>query len=1095
MEPTIDISVIVPVYKVEDYLDQCIRSILGQSFSNIEIILVDDGSPDKCPQMCDCYADNNPHVRVIHRQNDGLSSARNAGLDAALGKYVMFVDSDDWIAHDMCEKLFTIAETNSADMVICAIQNYNDITGEYPDEHWCHVLPFPKKMATRSFTYLDLDPADAVSENAPVSVWGKLFNRVFIEDNKLRFPLGLWYEDNPFYYEALVLAERVCFTNERLYYYRVNRRGSIQQSSSNDKRTIDIVSIMRLIYDIFEREKCTHLLKALKKYMVRDFSWRYMAMSDNRRLFLKAVEKTFSQDILNRVHKELIGRGIPASELRRHSSKISKISVIIPTFNNQHTIEECINSVLEQTLSDIDIIIVNDCSTDRTSEILRAITKNNKQITLINNDSNSGPGFSRALALEHVSSEYVFFLDADDLLASPDSLDTLYTACKQNNIHTVGGNILCIYDDINDTEQFQASYFEKSGFMRYSDYLPHPTWGFTRFLYSYDLILANRISFPKTRYYEDPLFLTRYMSVARNFWTVTQPVYLYRQSFIKRSLGISQYRELFINISEVLANLKAISWEQYYSEYRTFITFCHGVLDYLESHSEESEEVCKLANSVFSSIDFSNSDRYLTKSEIYKSFSELAWKENSHFKRNLSGALDNTLENTNKQDIRGDTMRNSSLRRIVKNMLRPFFQLYRKAILKAISPALNELQMGVGLDTSHMVWKTQAELSSLVESSQTDVVSLIEKTRTDIENLNTDMVSLIEKNRTDIANDIANLTNKIENDLIFQRYITLLQDARKKIFLIGTPDYGNIGDATITLGTYAFIRKYFSDYALFEITGYKMKHLYQCVQTTIGEGDIIMLQGGGNLGDMYMDEESIRRRVIPDFPNNKIVILPQTIFFSDTVSGKYELETSKDIYGSHKDLTIFLRGNESLEFAKEHFSNARCYSTIDMAHMLSYDFGFSRSGVLMCIRDLSEESGLDEESYSLIIETAKSHGKCNFISHQLPDISEIERGLFVMEAIKQYASAKVVVTDRLHGMIFSIITGTPCVVLSAQTQKIREYVPFFEHSNAVFFIDRDLSKLDDSIKSALYVKEPEYRIDTIKAFDEMNGIIRDLHKE
>ena len=116
------ISVIVPIYNVEKYLRRCVDSIIAQTYSNLEIILVDDGSPDNCPAICDEYAKKDSRVRVIHQKNGGLSAARNAGLDAASGDYIGFVDSDDYIALNMYEKLYNTLRNNSADLAICSIE-------------------------------------------------------------------------------------------------------------------------------------------------------------------------------------------------------------------------------------------------------------------------------------------------------------------------------------------------------------------------------------------------------------------------------------------------------------------------------------------------------------------------------------------------------------------------------------------------------------------------------------------------------------------------------------------------------------------------------------------------------------------------------------------------------------------------------------------------------------------------------------------------------------------------------------------------------------------------------------------------------------
>ena len=121
------VSVIVPVYKVEQYLDRCVRSLLAQTLTDIEIILVDDGSPDRCPEMCDAYAELDSRIRVIHKKNGGLGYARNSGLEIAEGEYIAFLDSDDYIAGDMCEKMYAAAKEHDADVVLAGINTVGGI--------------------------------------------------------------------------------------------------------------------------------------------------------------------------------------------------------------------------------------------------------------------------------------------------------------------------------------------------------------------------------------------------------------------------------------------------------------------------------------------------------------------------------------------------------------------------------------------------------------------------------------------------------------------------------------------------------------------------------------------------------------------------------------------------------------------------------------------------------------------------------------------------------------------------------------------------------------------------------------------------------
>ena len=131
------ISIIVPIYKVQDYLDECIESIINQTYSNIEVILVDDGSPDRCPQMCDEWAKRDSRIRVIHKKNGGLSSARNAGLDVANGEYISFVDSDDFICSDALQNLYDrIKDDKSIGITSGLVYRYQDgFTSNFKDEY------------------------------------------------------------------------------------------------------------------------------------------------------------------------------------------------------------------------------------------------------------------------------------------------------------------------------------------------------------------------------------------------------------------------------------------------------------------------------------------------------------------------------------------------------------------------------------------------------------------------------------------------------------------------------------------------------------------------------------------------------------------------------------------------------------------------------------------------------------------------------------------------------------------------------------------------------------------------------------------------
>ncbi len=231
------ISIIVPVYKVEPYLERCMESLLGQSFSDIEIILVDDGSPDGCPKMCDGFAAADPRVKVIHKQNAGLGYARNSGLDAAAGEYAAFVDSDDFVTQDMCEKLYDRAVKTGADIVYGGIY-YSDADGitEAPENGKERLWSGEEQMRGLLLDFVATAPGRTRDTVMEVSVWRALFRRSIIEDNGIRFVSERQFisEDVIFDIDVLQKCRTVATEASPVYYYCANA-GSLTKTFRADR--------------------------------------------------------------------------------------------------------------------------------------------------------------------------------------------------------------------------------------------------------------------------------------------------------------------------------------------------------------------------------------------------------------------------------------------------------------------------------------------------------------------------------------------------------------------------------------------------------------------------------------------------------------------------------------------------------------------------------------------------------------------------------------------------------------------------------------------------------------------------------------------
>ncbi len=238
------ISVIVPIYNVDQYLEKCVHSLLNQTEQDLEIILVDDGSPDKCPEMCDSFAKQDDRIVVIHKKNGGLSDARNAGLDIAKGEYISFVDSDDYIAVNMYEQMLDSIETYDADMAICNLLKVDESGNALEDKQ---LLPIRDGCFTPDDIFHCFTQPGGWKY---VPVWNKLYKRNLFQT--LRFPVGKLHEDEFLFHRVVYSCKRIVGVAEPLYFYLI-RPNSITSQSFSPKR-MDIGEALLDQYD-FAKEK------------------------------------------------------------------------------------------------------------------------------------------------------------------------------------------------------------------------------------------------------------------------------------------------------------------------------------------------------------------------------------------------------------------------------------------------------------------------------------------------------------------------------------------------------------------------------------------------------------------------------------------------------------------------------------------------------------------------------------------------------------------------------------------------------------------------------------------------------------------------
>ena len=230
------ISVIIPIYKVEKYLNRCLESVVNQTYKKLEIILVDDGSPDGCPQICDEYAQKDSRIIVIHKENGGQSTARNAGLDICKGEYIAFVDSDDYVSEKYIESLYNSLTENGTDIAICGTQEVDE-KGNFKKNKTYKLHKEIKYNQEECLDWLYF------KEDGTILVpWNKLYKKFIWKD--LRFPVGLLFEDSYIIIDILNIINGISIEKENLYYYRI-RKGSTTNSGITTKKLKSYIEVYK----------------------------------------------------------------------------------------------------------------------------------------------------------------------------------------------------------------------------------------------------------------------------------------------------------------------------------------------------------------------------------------------------------------------------------------------------------------------------------------------------------------------------------------------------------------------------------------------------------------------------------------------------------------------------------------------------------------------------------------------------------------------------------------------------------------------------------------------------------------------------------
>ena len=432
------VSVIMPVYNGETYLRQCLDSVVNQTLKEIEIICVDDGSSDRSVEILKEYAAKDERVMVLQQANAGAGAARNNGLSKASGKYLSFLDSDDFFETDMLEKAVEKIAADRADFVVFRCDHYLNDTNTFKKAAYTlkkQTLPPYMPFNFRQIT-------DNVFKAFVGWAWDKVYDREFVMKHNLKFQEQRTSNDMLFVFSALVLAKRITYLDTVLAHQRRNNGESL--SNTREKSWFCFYNALKALRDVLKEEGLyEELKKDFVNYAVHFSLWNLNTITGEcyEKLYTKLHEEWFEELEVTGHDEDYFYNKTEYKQLAdilRYDFKEynTKLSVVIPVYNAEKYIRQCLDSILTKQKIALEVICVDDCSTDGTPAVLKEYQDKYENVTVIRNETNLYAGTCRNKGLMAAKGQYVHFLDSDDYVVD-NVYEKLYTLAKENDLDWV----------------------------------------------------------------------------------------------------------------------------------------------------------------------------------------------------------------------------------------------------------------------------------------------------------------------------------------------------------------------------------------------------------------------------------------------------------------------------------------------------------------------------------------------------------------------------------------------------------------------------------------------------------------------------------
>lgn len=536
------ISVIIPIYNVEKYICDCLNSVVQiKLFEECEIILIDDGSEDHSVEIAQKLADKYENIVLYHYRNSGLSTARNHGIEHATGKYLFFLDSDDYLKLDYLYKLYQEAETFNCEIVFAGFSKVEE-DGTNERKIIRPVLNQNQTISGCQYLNLRMNTGDWHNE-----VWCALYQREFLEINHLKFDENIkLYEDILFTNTALLYAKKIRSIPVYGYMYRHHRKSLVQDGVKIRDITASIEVLKQFVHIYQQLDKCKR--RALGRVIFEHISMilyyigltktsqekdYYQVLQSPEILnILKASIQTPKEGMKYIIFRYAIWLYYPLVRKKECNETRPLISIIVPIYNAEQDLERCLKSIAKQKYSNIEVILIDDGSTDCSIEICQQFITSDPRFHLFHQE-NRGVSAARNTGLDKIHGEYLLFIDSDDSV-DRDFITTLWQTMQKADVDMV----ICDYQqDCRQTDERDMKHYtvppgrySRKAYIRQLARCPgaHYFGVLWNKIYKIDLIRDKGLRFQlQLSLGEDFAFNMEYLSLIKHIQIIPDQLYMY----------------------------------------------------------------------------------------------------------------------------------------------------------------------------------------------------------------------------------------------------------------------------------------------------------------------------------------------------------------------------------------------------------------------------------------------------------------------------------------------------------------------------------------------------------------------------------------